>query len=129
MPTCPKCGAEFESNVSVCSDCGVELIDAKQYQAIQDRENAIRERSWAVIAETSNPQEALMWRQTLAATGYEVVVSPDLGHVEVIPLDSLVQRYKISVPADQEKRARKELDAIRSTASSDSLQANEESDE
>ena len=41
---CPKCGTEYRQGFDKCFDCDVLLIDEKEFQELQEREEAERER-------------------------------------------------------------------------------------
>jgi hypothetical protein len=62
MKTCPSCKKEFDDNVLVCPDCGVELIPV---ETVED---------WVTVYTTEDPTEAEMLKANLNGAGIDVVI-------------------------------------------------------
>ena len=56
MPYCPKCDMEFIDGITVCSDCGGDLVESKE-AAMAMKEQAERERQEQMMAEMARMQE------------------------------------------------------------------------
>lgn len=43
MPWCPKCRSEYREGVSICADCGIELVDEEQFARLEAEQSAVSE--------------------------------------------------------------------------------------
>ena len=62
MKTCPSCKKEFEDDVIVCPDCGIELIPV---ETVED---------WVTVYTTESEVEADMLKANLNGAGIDVVI-------------------------------------------------------
>ncbi len=84
---CPKCGAEYPEEITVCPKCNVELIDSPQSIENNSTED------WVVVYTTDFEYEAEMLKANIEGAGIEVKILvqkdqnfPALGDLSVVKL-------------------------------------------
>ncbi|HID06573.1 MAG TPA: hypothetical protein EYP10_05430, partial [Armatimonadetes bacterium] len=85
MPWCPKCNAEYVDGVTVCADCGIELVSEPPKR---EAHQAMRKVHDVVVYATSDPYDARIVQSLLRASGIPSLLRNGL---EVIGLPS--ERY------------------------------------
>lgn len=95
MKICPKCGAEYERTVEVCSDCNVKLISKSEYEKLK-----MKYSDWEEVFSSPHLYEAEMVKTNLESAGIEAVIfdqkdssfplGGELGEIKV-----LVQKDKV----------------------------------
>lgn len=66
---CPKCEAEYVKGITVCPDCGVELIPEEKYEG-----HLVHPSDWITIYTTDASFEADMLKANLEGAGIETLV-------------------------------------------------------
>ncbi len=92
---CPKCEAEYVKGITVCPDCGVELIPKEEFET-----HLVKPSNWVVVYITENEIEAEMLKANLEGANIEALVLsqkdqsfPAVGDLAVVKL--LVKRKDI----------------------------------
>ena len=94
---CPKCEAEYVKGITVCVDCGVELVPKEEFES-----HLVTPSNWVIIYTTQNEIEAEMLKANLEGANIEALVLsqkdqsfPTVGDLAIIKL--LVRRKDINV--------------------------------
>lgn len=85
MPWCPHCGAEYRAGYTVCSTCGVPLVETPP--DVHPAADADRPLDLVPLCERKNDAEADLLRQFLADSGIPVILR---GRLEI---DNLASMY------------------------------------
>ena len=87
MPYCPECKTEYREGIKICSDCGIELVDALPEDVLPDFEDL------ELIYTTDEYYKAEMIRSNLESAGIDVTILsqkdrnyPGVGNLSVIKL-------------------------------------------
>lgn len=96
MPICPSCEYEYKEGVTVCPDCGYQLIDEDEFN-----QHMINPEDWEVVYTTNVEYEADMLKANLDGAGIETTIIPKkdrsfpaVGDLAVIQL--LVRKDDVS---------------------------------
>jgi hypothetical protein len=116
MPFCPKCGYEYEHEVTVCPDCDVALVDTRP---VTEESELLREyEDWVPLARLTSPQYAEMIEEALSEKDIPVVIQGGTGHFGVTgqmgtsSFRPIGGGYTIHVPAEFVEDADIEGEAI-----------------
>lgn len=71
MPICPNCENEYQEGITVCPDCGIELINNEEFT-----ENLTTPEDYKVVYSTSAEYEAEMLKANLQGAGIEALIVP-----------------------------------------------------
>lgn len=71
MPICPNCENEYMDNVTICPDCGVELVENDEFT-----ENLTTPKDYQIVYTTSEEYEAEMLKANLDGAGIEALIVP-----------------------------------------------------
>ncbi|MCB9220065.1 MAG: DUF2007 domain-containing protein [Ignavibacteriales bacterium] len=66
---CPKCEAEYVKGVTVCADCGTELITKASFAA-----HLVKHKDWEIVHSTDTMYEAEMIKANLDGAGIESII-------------------------------------------------------
>lgn len=85
---CPKCEYEFVDGVTVCPDCGVDLVSKEDFEG-----NLVHPSDWVVVYTTSENYQAEMYKANLEGAGIEALILgqkdrnyPAVGDLAVIKI-------------------------------------------
>lgn len=97
MPVCPNCEYEYVEGVTICPDCGVNLVDDKYFVKPEDW----TEDDWVVVYTSDQVYEIEMIKDNLESAGIEAAILsqkdrnfPTLGDLSVVKL--LVRREDVN---------------------------------
>jgi hypothetical protein len=76
MPFCPQCGYEYRDGFSVCSDCGIELVEQKPEPKLKHH----NERS-VVVFKAIDDVQAMTMKAVLESAGIPVAEIADRSGV------------------------------------------------
>ncbi|MGE5400041.1 MAG: putative signal transducing protein [Ignavibacteriales bacterium] len=71
MPICPNCEYEYKEGMTVCPDCGIQLVDQQEFN-----EHMINPEDWDVVYTCSEEYEAEMLKANLEGAGIEALIIP-----------------------------------------------------
>lgn len=71
MPICPSCEYEYKEGVTVCPDCGYQLVSETEFN-----EHMINPEDWETVYTTSVEYEADMLKANLEGAGIETAIIP-----------------------------------------------------
>lgn len=63
---CPKCEYEYVDAISVCPDCGAQLVTHEDYEG-----NLITHKDWVIVHTTDENYKAEMYKANLEGAGIE----------------------------------------------------------
>jgi hypothetical protein len=85
---CPKCEAEYVESITICSDCGKELITNEDFEL-----NLVHHEDWTPVFSTDVRYEAEMIKANLSGANIESIILsqkdknfPAAGDLSVIKL-------------------------------------------
>jgi len=85
---CPKCEYEYIDGITVCADCGTELIPVEDFEG-----KLLHPADWFIIYTCADPLEAEMIKSNLSGAGIEsIIISqkdrsyPSIGDMAVVKL-------------------------------------------
>jgi hypothetical protein len=109
MPFCPKCRSEYQSTISKCPDCRIELVGSLQ----PEDADAVPERQLVDVFVAAGDEEGLIVKGLLESEGIPCSLSSDIPH-SVMPLsvDGL-GAVRITVAAEDAERAREVIKSHR----------------
>ncbi len=97
MPVCPNCEYEYVDGVTICPDCGEQLVEDKYFNKPEDW----TEDDWVVIYTSSQEYDVEMLRDNLESAGIEAAMLsqkdrnfPTLGDLGVVKL--LVRKENVN---------------------------------
>ena len=70
MPICPKCDYEYVEGVTICPDCGTNLVDEKFFVKPEDW----TEENWTVVYASGQEYEVDMLKDNLVGAGIEATI-------------------------------------------------------
>ncbi len=71
MPICPNCEYEYKEGVTVCPDCGQDLISKSDFD-----EGLINPEDWEILLTCSEEYEADMLKANLEGAGIQSLIIP-----------------------------------------------------
>lgn len=71
MPICPNCENEYVQGVTVCPDCGIQLMDTDEFKS-----HLVTPEDWQEIYTTGSTIEAEMLKANLEGAGIEALIMP-----------------------------------------------------
>lgn len=71
MPICPNCEYEYQEGVTVCPDCGYQLVTEEEFV-----EHMVNPEDWEAVYTTSEEYEADMLKANLEGAGIETSIIP-----------------------------------------------------
>ena len=82
MRYCPQCRTEYVDEVTHCSDCGAELVDYQQSEALP------ADIQWVRLASLANEVQGILLREELEKRGIRTMLKKDVfvsgfGHIFV----------------------------------------------
>ncbi len=98
MKVCPKCGAEYEDIVNICSDCDAELVSKEELDRVE-----IKYSDWEEVFSSPQHYEAEMVKTNLESAGIEAVVFDKKD--SSFPLGGELGEIKVYVPKDKVEEA------------------------
>ena len=97
MPVCPNCEYEYVEGMTICPDCGENLVEDKYFIKPEDW----TEDDWIVVYTSSQEYEVEMLKDNLESAGINAAVLsqkdrnfPTFGDFSVVKL--LVQKENVS---------------------------------
>ncbi len=124
MLFCPKCSAEYTSDVSICADCQIELVSERP------PEDTAEYVDWAAVQEIPNEFVGNLIKGVLEGEGIEAVVRPHeisaLGGIrlesewgallvhadQVDDAKTVVQDYLASQPEDLLENSTEDVEVV-----------------
>jgi len=101
MPFCPSCNYEYVEGVTICPDCGVNLVD----ESLIDKPEEWTEENWEVVFSSGEEYEVEMLKDNLESAGIKCTILsqkdrnfPALGDFSIIKL--LVRKEDVSAAVD-----------------------------
>jgi hypothetical protein len=70
---CPKCEAEFTEGITICSDCGTELISKEQFNLGEEEASTIPPDEWKEVFASADAIEIEMVKANLKGAGIEAI--------------------------------------------------------
>jgi len=105
MPICPNCESEYKEGVTVCPDCGQDLISKSDFN-----EGLINPEDWEIILTCSEEYEAEMVKANLEGAGINSLIIPQKDRN--FPSVGDFSIIKLAVKKDDLETARQILDDI-----------------
>ncbi|HUX93355.1 MAG TPA: hypothetical protein VMV36_06060 [Ignavibacteriaceae bacterium] len=65
MPVCPNCSYEYVEGITICPDCGINLVDEKSFVKPEEW----TEQNWEVVFTSDLEYEAEMMKDNLEGAG------------------------------------------------------------
>ncbi len=65
MPVCPNCSYEYIEGITICPDCGINLVDEKSFVKPEEW----TEQNWEVVFTSDLEYEAEMMKDNLEGAG------------------------------------------------------------
>lgn len=98
MPYCPKCDMEFIDGITVCTDCGGDLVESKE-AAMAAKEQEERERQEQMMAEMARMKEEA--EQMASETEDGEMSSDGIGEAKAAEPESPIAPARIYVNKEQ----------------------------
>ena len=118
MPYCPRCKTEFVAGVSVCSDCGVELVSALTPEQMEDEDHPNYQ--YEVATEALGEIQTRILCAELEQAGIPYILSGDeLSTVHVYP----AKDSRVWVPKRYLEKTKELLETVLTPAEDESLEA------
>jgi len=102
---CPNCEAEYVKGVSVCADCGTELIPKEDFEL-----NLVHHRDWIAVYSTDYIYKAEMIKSNLAGAEIEAIILSQKD--QSIPVNGSLSIIKLMVKKEDAEDAKKLIEDI-----------------
>lgn len=109
---CPKCETEYVNGISVCADCGEELIPVEEFEG-----NLVHPKDWVIIYTCEDPIEADMLKSNLDGAEIESIIFTKRDRN--FPVSGMLANVQLLVKKTQADEAMQIINDINNTKTDD----------